>query len=189
MAWFCFCANGEATNAGVITYGGWVGKAAAHHITLRNITLAKSLTSHTPTGVSSDHGIYISQALGGVHDCLIDGLTVYGRVIGEGSGGLDSAIHFYHSSSGNPNATNFTIRNVNITGTDQAIIVWDGTVQNILVEDTIITNATNVAVRYEQGGTLTLRRVTSTGSGSGKGFYSSLGTNPPGVTFDNSSLY
>ena len=46
----------------------------------------------------------------------------------------------------------------------------------------------SLAVRYEQGGTVTLRNVTSTSSGQ-QGFYSSLGASPSGVTFINDSLH
>ncbi len=172
-------ARGIPTQTGVITFGGYAGRAAAHHITLRNITIPRTVTS-TSTG-ATDHGIYFSQAVGGVHDILIDGLIV------DGAGGLDSALHFYHSSSGNPNAWNVTVRNMTVTGTSQAIIVWDSTVRNIVIEDSTVTGAERSAVRYEQGGTLTLRRVTSTGSGE-IGFYSSLGSTPPSVSFVESSI-
>lgn len=166
-------ANGKPTQTGVIYLG---GGAAPHHITLHDISIANTVTS-VSTGLG-DHGIYISQSIGGVHDVLVDGYTV------DGSGGLDSAIHFYHSGVGEPNAWNVTVRNMAVTGTDQAVVLWDSTLSNIVIEDSTITNATSIAVRYEDGGTVTLRRVTSTGSGSA-GFYSSLGSNPPGVTFDN----
>lgn len=58
---------------------------------------------------------------------------------------------------------------------------------NIVIEDSTITGAVRFAVRYEDGGTLTLRRITSTGSAIG-GFYSSVGKAPPGVTFEASDL-
>ena len=174
-------ANGRPTSTGAIVFGGWAGDPAPHHITLRDITIARTVTSANGPGVYLDHGVYFEMALGGVHDILIDGLTV------DGSGGLDSAIHFYHSAAGNPNAWNVTVRRMKVTGTEQAIIVWDRTVRNIVIEDSTITGATRFAVRYEDGGTLTLRRITSTGSAMG-GFYSSLGTNPPGVTFEASDL-
>ena len=91
----------------------------------------------------------------------------------DGAGGLDSAVHFYHSTPpGSPNAWNVTVRNMNVTGTETAIIFWDTTVQNVVIEDSTITGATRFAVRYEIAGTnIVLRRVTSTGSGV-QGFYS-----------------
>ena len=174
-------AHGEATSTGVIMFGGYAGSPGAHHITLRDITIAGSCTSSQPAGVYHDHAVYVSYSVGGVHDVLIDGLTV------DGAGGLDSAIQFYHSDPANRNAWNFTVRNMHVSGTKIALIVWDSTISNIVVEDSTITNAVTFAVRYEDGGTLTLRRVVSTGSGA-QGFYSSLGANPPGVMFDNVSL-
>ncbi len=61
------------------------------------------------------------------------------------------------------------------------------TLYNIVIEDSTISNATRFAVRYEAGGPLTLRSVTSTGSGT-EGFYSSLGARPSGVTFSSCSF-
>ncbi len=174
-------ANGEPTSTGVISFGGYIGSPAAHHVTLRDITIAGSCTSRTASGTYLDHGVYFSQAIGGIHDILIDGLTV------DGSGGLDSAVHFYHSAPDNPNAWNVTVRRLTVAGTQLPIIVWDKTVKNILFEDATITGALRFAVRYEDGGTVTLRRVVSTGSAMG-GFYSSLGKTPPGVTFEASDL-
>ena len=153
---------------------------APHHITLRDITIAGSITSTNPG--SGDHGIYFSKAqTPGVHDILIDGYTV------DGSGGVNTAVTFYHSAAGEPNANNVTIRRMAVTGTRQAIEFWDATLRNIVVEDSTISGARETAVRYEIGGTVTLRRVTSTNSGL-YGFYSSLGSTPPGVTFVSSSL-
>lgn len=56
-------------------------------------------------------------ALRGVHDALVDGLTV------DGSGGLDAAVHFYHSAPDNPNAWNVTVRRLKVIGTEMPIIV------------------------------------------------------------------
>jgi hypothetical protein len=176
-------ANGVATSTGVIMFGGYAGQPGAHHITLRDITVAGSVTSSQPAGVYHDHAVYFSYSVGGVHDILFDRFTVDGT----GPQRLDSAFHFYHSDATNRNAWNVTVRNAQITGTKIAFIVWDKTLSNIVVEDSTIANAVTFAVRYEDGGTLTLRRVTSTGSGS-QGFYSTLGATPTGVTFDNNSL-
>ena len=171
-------AHGTPTQTGVITFGGYAGKAAPHHITLRNITLPRSLVS--TTAGANDHGVYFSQAVGGPHDILIEGLTV------DGAGGLDSALHFYHSSPGNPNAWNVTVRRLSVTGTDQAIMFWDSSIHDIVIEDSTIVGAAT-AIRYEVGGTVTIRRVSSSSS-TQQGFYSSLGSNPPGVTFVSSLL-
>jgi hypothetical protein len=65
-------------------------------------------------------------------------------------------------------------------------MLWDSTAYNVTIEDTTITSASRFAVRYEgPASAITFRRVTSTGSGV-QGFYSSLGANPPGVTFSSS---
>ncbi len=171
-------ANGTPTQTGVISFGGYAGMAAPHHITLRDIVIPKSIVSAS-TG-SGDHALYFSQAVGGPHDILIDGLRV------DGSGGVDSALHFFHSDAVNANAWNVTVRRLAVTATDQAIVVWDATIRNLLIEDSTITGATGSAIRYEAG-QVTLRRVASTSSGQ-YGFYSSKGPNPPGVTFDACDL-
>jgi hypothetical protein len=173
-------ANGKPTATGVIVFGGYAGLAAPHHITLRDITIPRSVT--TTSSGATDHGVYFSKAVDGPHDILIDGLNV------DGAGGLDSALHFYHSDSANQNAWNVTVRRLRVSGTQQAIIVWDKTIRDVVIEDATITNAERSAVRYEQGGTLTLRRVTSSGSGD-NGFYSSLGLRPSGVSIIESSLH
>jgi hypothetical protein len=174
------CANGSPTQTGVITFGGYAGQAAAHHITLRNWSLLGSLT--TPSTGATDHGVYFSQAVGGPHDILIDGLSV------DGSGGLDSAIHAFHSDATDKNAWNVTITGMSVTGTDQTIILWDSTIHDWTIKDSTITGATSYAVRYEAPGTgIRFINVTSTGTRTGRGFYSSLGSSPPGVIFTNTS--
>ena len=175
-------ANGTPSNTGVVVFGGYAGRAAPHHITLRSITIPASVVSSDP-GLN-DHAVYVSSAVDGPHDLVLDGLTVDGR------GGLDSALHFYHSDAANQNAWNVTVRRLRVTGTWQAIILWDRTLHNILFDDARITNATNVAIAYESPGATGIKfsDVISTGSGAGTGFYSSLGASPSGVTFLNSSL-
>jgi len=76
-----------------------------------------------------------------------------------------------------------------VTGTYEAVELWDPTAHDILIEDSTITNARNVAVRYEQGTGITLTDITSTGSGSEQGFYSSQGATPAGVTFSGDSFH
>ena len=46
-------ANGQATNTGIISFGGYAGVAGSHHITLRNITILASCTGHND---QNDHG-------------------------------------------------------------------------------------------------------------------------------------
>lgn len=174
-------ANGIPTQTGVIVFGGFPGRAAPHHIALRNTVLLGSL--RTASTGSGDHGIYVAHGVGGPHDLLVDGLYV------DGSGGLDSAVHAYHSDAANPNAWNVTIRNVHVKGTDQAFVLWDNTLHDWVIEDVTVENATGVAVRYESNATgIAFRRFTSTGSPGGRGWYSSKGTAPAGVTFDGCSF-
>ena len=186
------CANGQATSTGVVTFGGSGGGGqyevpGPHGITLRHITIDRTVTGRatTMTGNASDHAFYISQGLGtGPHDLLFEDITV------DGSGYLASAFHFFHSDAMHPNASDVTVRRLTVTGTQQAIILWDDTLRNITFDYADIAGALNVAVRYESAGAtgVTLANIVSTGSGSGSGFYSSLGDQPPGVTFDNNSF-
>jgi hypothetical protein len=179
------CAGGQATETGVVDFGGkgvnYTGKAAPHHITMRHITVESTCTGRatSASGPATDHAFYIAQAVGGPHDLLFEDITVDGR------GGLASAFHFYHSDSSHPNAWNVTVRRLYVSGTQQAIILWDPTLRNITFDTATITDALSVAVRYESPGAtgIVLANITSTGSGSGRGFYSSLGSSPDGVTF------
>jgi hypothetical protein len=179
------CANGAAISTGVVTIGGYAGKAAPHHITMRNITIAASCTgrSRTASDGTWDHAFYISYAVGGPHDLLFDNVTVDGR------GGLASAFHFYHSDSTNRNAWNVTVKRLHVTGTQQAIILWDPTLRNIRFDGADITNALSHAVRHEAKGAsgIMYANITSTGSGV-RGFYSSMGSKPSGVTFSSNSF-
>ena len=123
------------------------------------------------------------QALGtGPHDLLFEDVTVDGR------GYLASAFHFYHSDGSHPNASNVTVRRLTVTGTQQAIIVWDDTLRDIVFDSADITGALSVAVRYEAGSGIRFANIVSTGSGAGTGYRSSHGPAPPGVTFDNNSF-
>ena len=175
-------ANAEPTDTGVITFGGSGDTsfgAGPHHITLRDIFVDGTIVSTGPG--ATDHAVYFSQSVGGAHDLLIDGLTV------DGSGNLDSALHFFHSTPEEPNVRDVMVRHMLVTGTAQAVILWDSTIRDIVIEDSTITDAAMFAVRYELGGTVTLRRVRSTGSGQA-GFHSSIGAKPPGVTFSDCDL-
>ena len=138
-------ANGQATNTGIISFGGNAGLAGPHHITLSHITILASCTGHND---QNDHGIYFSWASDGPHDILIEDLTVDGS----GPAPLSSALHFYHSDTANRNAWNVTIRRLVVTGTYQAVILWDSTLRNITIDGATITNARYNAVRYENPG-------------------------------------
>jgi len=178
-------ANMAASKTGIIEVGGYTPRRSPHHITLRHITMERSCTGRATTadGSTWDHGVYIAHALDtGPHDLLFEDITVDGR------GGLASAFHFYHSEPGAPNASNVIIRRLHVTGTQQAIILWDDTLRNITFDHVDITGALAYAVRVEYPGTgILLSNTTSTGSGY-QGFHSSSGANPPGVTFANTSL-
>jgi hypothetical protein len=178
-------ANGSPTNTGVIMFGEG-GGVAPHHITLRNITLAGSTTggATSASAPANDHRIYVSQATEGPHDLLFEDITV------DGTGGLASAFHFYHSNPTQRNAWNVTVRRLHVRGTQQAIMLWDGTLRDITFDTVDIVDALSVAVRYESPGAtgIVLANIISTGSGSGTGFHSSLGPTPPGVTFRNDSF-
>ena len=169
----------QGTGTGIVVFGGYQGKVAPHHITLRNCTLKPNRGAYT-----GGHGVYFSWAASpGPHDILIDGLTV-----DDPDGFMTSgAGHFYHSDASNPNAYNVTIRNARVTGTRQGFLIWDQTVHDLVIEDSTITSAKETGVSYEYGRAITLRRVTSTGSGVA-GFYSSKGSNPAEVTFIDVSL-
>jgi hypothetical protein len=180
------CAGGQATSTGVITFGGYPTQPGApHHITLKNWTIKSTATGRatSASGPATDHGIYIANAPGGPNNLLFEDITV------DGSGGLASAFHFYHSSSGAPNAWNVTIRRLKVYKTQQAIMLWDPTLKNITVDTATITNALKYAVRYETKGAtgIVLKNITSTGSGS-RGFYSSQGSSPAGISFSNNSF-
>ena len=173
------CANGRANNTGVVTFGGYAGHAPPHHITMRNITITASCRgSATATSNPNDHAFYISYAVGGPHDLRFSGITV------DGSGGLASAFHFYHSSGANKNAWNVTISGLTVKRTQQAIMLYDPTLRNITVQSARISGALLYAVRYEGGTGIHLNYITSTGSGRA-GFHSSKGSKPAGVTFSH----
>jgi hypothetical protein len=180
-------ANGQATDTGVIVFGGYAGLAAPHHITLRNLTILASCTGRATSASApgNDHAIYVSHAVDGPHDLLIEDVTVDGR------DGLATAIVFYHSDASNRNGWNVTVRRLHVTGTQQAIILWDPTLHDITVDTADITDALSTAVTYESPGAsgIVFANITSTGSGSGKGFVSTLGATPSGVTFLNDSFH
>jgi hypothetical protein len=177
-------ANGTPTETGVVTFGGYLGMPAAHHITLRNLRFLGSLTGSATNimAPTTDHAIYVSKAAGGPHDLVFDDITV------DGSGGLASAIQFYSHGDGSPNAWNVWVRRLTVTGTQQAIIIWDSTLHDIVIDTATVTGALSSGVRYEEPGKgIFLANVTTTGSGE-QGFYSTLGNRPPGLTFINDSF-
>ena len=177
-------ANGTPTETGVITFGGYSGMVAAHHITLRNLTFLSSLTGSATTtgGPSTDHAIYVSKAAGGPHDLVFEDITVDGR------GGL-GAIHFFSHVRRQPECLERVGPRVDGD--------WDPAghhpvglhpAPNIVIDHATVTDALSYGVRYEDPGSdIFLANVTTTGSGR-QGFHSSMGSNPPGIVFIGDTL-
>jgi hypothetical protein len=175
-------ANGNANQTGVVMIGGWADVAAPHDLALDDISVLSSVT-----GTTTGHAIYFSMAADpGPYNITVDGLDV------DGAGGLYSVFHFYHSQSGSPNAGHVTISNLTATNLKEAIMLWDSTLHDITIENSVITDSLYYAVRYEQADAdndITLDNVDSTGSGE-QGFFSSYGAPPvTGLTINgNCSL-
>ncbi len=181
--------NGDATSTGVVTIGGYTGSAAdaapVHHITMRYINVfGCSGVSKSSSSPATDHAVYISWSTGGPYQLVFD----YWSIDDRSHLGLSSAFHFYHSdvSQNLLNAHDCVISNLTVRGTQQAFLLWDPTLKNITVTDAVIKGALTYAVRYESPGAtgMVLKNVVSTASGS-RGFYSSAGTNPSGLSFIN----
>jgi hypothetical protein len=184
-------AHMAANYTGIIEFGSYTTRAAPHHITLRNITILSSCTGRatTPDGSTWDHAVYMGQAAyPGPHDITVTNLTVHGE------GGLATAFHFFHGAdNGGYNASNVLVSNLTVTGTQQAFLIWEPTVHNVTLDGASISGAKAYAIRYETIGStlpsnIVVRNVTSTSSGY-RGFYSSLGAAPPGITFAGDSLH
>ncbi len=188
QAWDGFnFANMVAIDTGIIVFGGDPTLIAPHHITLRSITLKSTCRRPSSSNINAQ-GVYFAQALGvGPHDLLVEDLTVDGS----DPFSLWSAIHAYHGTVVAPPSYNVTIRRLKVTGTPFPIVLWDDTAvqHDWLIDGATISGAGSYAVRFESVGArnILLNAMTSTGSGYG-GFYSSMGTTPPGVSFTNDSL-
>lgn len=175
--------NSHPGNNGVIQFGEGNG-TPNHHLTLRNIELLSSISAGPgPNGTYvNGQGLYFSWAGGGGnHDILVDGFR--------SSAALWSQVHVYHDEQDGP-GHDITVRNAVWNLGRQAhaqmgIVVWSSKIRGFLFEDITVNGANEYGVRHNSGGTVTFRRVTTTGSGS-RGFYSSLGTYPnvSGLTFD-----
>ena len=184
-------AHMTANYSGIIEIAGYTTRAAPHHITLRHMTILATCTGRATTahGNVFDHGVYISQsAYPGPHDLVFEDMTV------RGEGNLATAFHFFHGADrGAYNAHDVLIRRLTVTHTQQAVLIWEPTVRNVTLDTAWISDARAYAIRYETMGStypsgIVIENVTSTGSGY-QGFYSTLGTHPPGVTFANNSLH
>lgn len=179
-------ANMRADFSGIIEIGGYVPRRAPHHITLQSIWVKASCRGGATSASSgaTEHAIYIANAAGvGPNHLLLQDISVDGR------GGLGSAIQFDHGTSASPNGSYITIRRLHITGTQQAILFWSPAVRNITFDTVDIHSAIRFAVRFESLGAsgVVLTNVVSTGSGA-QGFYSSMGSHPPGLTLRNANL-
>lgn len=162
-------ANGQPTETGVIVFGGY-GLASPHHITLRNITMQSSIVAST---TQNDHLIYFSSD--SPHDILIEDYTA------TPGAGIQSALQFYHS----PNVYNLTVRRMHVIGTNNAILMYDGTVHDVLIADSDIKDAKVTALNVSTtGANVVLNNVISTNSG---GVYYPNGK-PAGLTLINCSL-
>jgi hypothetical protein len=178
--------NMKAEYTGIIEFGGYMPRRAPYNITVRNMTITASCTGRatTPNGSTWDHGVYLAHATGsGPHDILIENLTVDGR------GNLASAVHWDHGDSTNPAAWNVTVRNLKSVGTQSAIIPWVDGLHDITIDGADIRDAKAYGIQFESNGAqrIKFRNVTTSNSGY-RGFHSSMGSNPPGVTFENVSL-
>ncbi len=176
-----------AQYTGIIEVGGYLPRRTPYNITVRNMTITSTCTGRATTadGSTWDHGIYIAHAAGvGPHDLLLENITVDGR------GNLASAVHFDHGDAANPAAWNVTVRSLDVTNTQQAIILWSDGLRNIVFDGADISGAKAYGVRFESSPAsgIVFKNITSVNSGY-RGFYSSMGTNPPGVTLTNNSLH
>ncbi len=185
-------ANGTTSSTGVIVFGGYAGMPGPYAITLKHFTLDASL-HRVNLNSTTDHAMYFSYAVGGAHDILVEDYTVNAT----DPMGLATGIHMDHGYAADaPNipAWNVTVRRMTFSGNrtipgQQPVILWQPPLHDWLFDGATITNAGDVAVRFESIGAsnIVFKDMTSTGSVTG-GFYSSLGANPPGVTFTNDSF-
>ncbi len=183
-------ANGLINQTGVVSFGGYAGRAAPHDITIRNITIDHTVHRVSPDH-TTDHGVYFSYALDNWGAILIENLTVEAT----DTMGIASGVHMDHgyaSDAPNVAAHGVTVRNLVYHGNasaavQNAIILWTPPIHDWLFDGATITNAGDHALRFESIGAanIVFKDITSTNS---HGFYSSLGANPPGVTFVNCSF-
>jgi hypothetical protein len=179
-------ANMRADHSGIIEIAGYVPLRAPHNITLRFITVTASCRggATSASAPATEHAIYVANAAGvGPNHLLLEDISV------DGTGGLASAIQFDHGDATNPNASYVTVRRLHVIGTQQAVLFWTPAVHYVTFDSVTIQNAIRFAVRFESLGAsaVVLSNIVSTGSGEA-GFYSSMGSRPPGLTFTNASL-
>ena len=178
--------NMTAEYTGIIEVGGYTPRRTPHHITIRNMTVTASCKGRATTadGRTWDHAVYIAHAARvGPHDIRLVNLKVDGR------GNLASAVHFYHGDAANPPAWNVTVRDLRVTNTQQAVIVWSDGLRNIVFDGADIRDAKAYGVRFEssRASGIVFKNITTVRSGY-RGFYSSMGSRPPGVTLSGNSF-
>ena len=184
-------ANGVTSSTGVIVFGGYSGMAAPYNISLKHITIDASC--HRVNSGATDHAIYFSYALDGWHDILVEDFTVNAT----DTMGLATAIHMDHgytSDAPNVAAHGVTVRRLTFNGnkgiaSQQAIILWSPPIHDWLFDGGTITRRWRASpIRFESSpaSNIVVQNMTSVNSG---GFYSDLGTAPPGVTFINDVLH
>ena len=81
-----------------------------------------------------------------------------------------------------------TVRGLHVTGTQSAIILWSGGLRNIVFDGADISGAKAYAVRFESSGIGHRVQAHHLGPSGYRGFYSSMGAHPPGVTLANNSF-
>jgi hypothetical protein len=180
-------ANMVPYDTGIIVFGGDPSLRPPHHITLRHVTLKSTLRRPSASNINAQ-GVYFAHALAiGPHDILVEDL----KVDGSDPLSLWSAIHAYHGDAAHPPAYNVTIRRLTVVGTVYPIVLWQdsGVQHDWLIDGATINGADDYAIRFESKGAreIVLKSIVSTGSRLG-GFYSTMGANPPGVTFISNSL-
>ena len=170
-------------------FGGYAGLERPHDITLRNITVLASVHRVAPQH-TTDHAVYFSYALDTWGGILIDNLTVEAQ-----TRGLSSAIHMDHgyaSDAPNVAAHGVTVRNLTFHGNttiagQQAIILWQPPIHDWLFDGGTITTP---AVR-RPASSPSVRRTSCSRTSCPRtrmGSTAAIGSNPPGVTFTNTSL-
>ena len=173
--------NFVVRDSGCIVFGGY-STPGAFNITLRNFSIPNTVkgSGTTAQGYARDHGVYFSGSSNGIHDILIENLTV------DGSGGLASAVQWDNHGTG-ASISKVTIRNLTAKTLQQAILMWQGMTAT-LIDGGTITGSTQTAVTYQypSSGNV-IQNLTSTGTPSGNGLYAPNGTS--GLSITNSSLH
>jgi hypothetical protein len=132
------------------------------------------LPSIVASTAQNDHLIYFSSD--GPHDILIEDYTAT-----PGSG-IRSALQFYHSK----NVYNLTVRRMHVVGSGNAILMYDATVHDVLIEDSDIKDASITALNLAYAGAnVVFQNNVSTNSG---GTYFPNGI-PSGVSLLNNSFH